>query len=198
MAGDDRETQIIGVHRDGSSQSGVIKGAEGVLIIRVLSGELKGSEAILLGEEPFILGAGLEATLRLPDPSVSRKHLELINRDGKVEAHDLGSTNGSFYEGSRFERISLGPGSVFKLGETELQIVAPEKVDPIPPSERQEFGKLLGRSRKMRAVFAVLERAARTDATVLITGETGTGKEVVAEAIHENSGRRDHPFVGVD
>jgi hypothetical protein len=67
-----------------------------------------------------------------------------------------------------------------------------------PPSEETSFGKLLGKSRKMRAVFAVLERAARTDATVLISGETGTGKEVVAEAIHAASARKERPFVVVD
>jgi transcriptional regulator with PAS, ATPase and Fis domain len=186
----ERQTQILG----GNS----IAGAAGVLILRILNGELKGSEAVLLGEEPFVIGAGFETTLRLSDPSVSRRHLELVNRGGFVTARDLGSTNGSFYEGSRFTVLDLGPGAVFRVGETELQIVAPEKSDPIPPSEQTSFGPLLGKSRKMREVFAVLERAAQTDATVLITGETGTGKEVVAEAIHANSVRRDKPFVVVD
>ncbi len=186
----ERLTRIIG----GDS----IAGAEGVLIIRILNGDLKGSEAVLLGKEPFVIGAGFETTLRIPDPSVSRKHIELVNRGGYVTARDLGSTNGSFYEGSRFDQLDLGPGAVFKLGETELQLVAPEKVDPIPPSEETSFGRLIGKSRKMREVFAVLERAARTDATVLICGETGTGKEMVAEAIHEACARKDEPFVVVD
>ncbi len=188
--GRDRQTQVIG----GKS----VAGAEGVLVIRVLSGELKGSEAILLGDEPFIIGAGFETTLRVPDRTVSGQHMELINRGGYVSAKDLNSTNGSFYEGSRFTVLDLMPGAVFKIGETELQIVAPEKVDPIPPSEETSFGNLLGKSRKMREVFAVLERAARTDATVLICGETGTGKEVVAESIHQRSERASDPFIVVD
>ncbi len=173
-------------------------GEQGVLIIRILSGALKGNDAIILGHEPFIIGTDFSTTLRLPDPSVSRRHIELINRGGYVRATDLGSTNGSYFEGNRFERLDLGPGSVFRLGETELQVVAPEKNDPIPPSEETSFGRLLGKSRKMREVFAVLERAARTEATVLITGETGTGKEIVAEAIHEESERKTGPFVVVD
>ena len=173
-------------------------GEQGVLVIRILSGDLKGNEAIILGHEPFVIGTDFSATLRLPDSSVSRRHIELINRGGYVKATDLGSTNGCYYEGNRFKSLDLGPGSVFRLGETELQIVAPEKNDPIPPSEDTSFGKLLGKSRKMREVFAVLQRAARTEATVLITGETGTGKEVVAEAIHTASERRDAPFVVVD
>jgi DNA-binding NtrC family response regulator len=188
--GGDRLTQVIG--------SGSIRGAEGVLLIRILNGELKGSEAILLGAEPFVIGASFDATLRLPDPAVSRRHIELVNQGGYVVARDLGSTNGSFYEGTRFESLDLGPGSVFKVGETELQIVAPAESDPLPPSEATAFGPLLGRSRKMREVFAVLERAAQSEATVLVTGETGTGKEVAAEAIHQASRRARGPFIVVD
>lgn len=195
MTEPERQTQILRAHIP--ERTG-IQGSAGVLIIRILSGELKGAEAILLGREPFIIGAGFDTTLRLADSSVSRRHLELINRDGYVSARDLGSTNGSYYEGTRFESLDLGPGAVFRVGETELQIVAPEKADPMPPSEQTSFGNLLGKSRKMRAVFAVLERAARTDATVLVSGETGTGKEVVAEAIHNGSDRKGQPFIVVD
>jgi DNA-binding NtrC family response regulator len=186
---EERNTRILG---------GRIEGAEGVLMIRILSGELKGSEAILLGDEPFIVGSAFEATLRLPDPSVSRKHIELTNLGGIVHAKDLNSTNGCFYEGTRFSELDLSPGATFKVGETELQIVAPERLDPIPPSEATAFGNLYGKSRKMREVFAILERAARTDATVLVSGETGTGKEMAAEAIHRNSRRKDEPFIVVD
>ncbi|MCA9551072.1 MAG: sigma 54-dependent Fis family transcriptional regulator [Myxococcales bacterium] len=193
MTDPERQTQIIRVQ-----QGPGIRGSEGVLILRILSGEMKGAEAVLLGEEPFTIGTAFDTTLRLPDPAVSRKHMELVNRGGFVTAKDLGSTNGSYFEGTRFESLDLGPGAVFRIGETELQVVAPERADPIPPSEETSFGKLLGKSRKMRAVFAVLERAARTDATVLIAGETGTGKEVVAEAIHAASARKDRPFVVVD
>ena len=186
----DRLTRIIG--------SGNIKGAEGVLLIRILNGELKGSEAILLGDEPFIIGASFESTMRLPDAAVSRKHLELVNHGGYVHARDLGSTNGSFFEGTRFESLELGPGSVFRIGETELQLVAPAESNPLPPSEETRFGPLMGRSRRMREVFSILEKAARSDATVLVTGETGTGKEVVAEAIHQASKRARGPFIVVD
>lgn len=173
-------------------------GSESVLILRILSGSLQGQEAILMGPKPFVVGTSSECTLRLPDPSVSRRHLEIINLGSFVSARDLGSTNGSYYEGSRFERIDLGPGAVLRIGETELQIVAPEDSDPIPPSQHHQFGGMLGSSRRMREVFAVMERAAKSDVTVLVTGETGTGKEVAADAIHQNSRRRDRPFVVVD
>ena len=64
--------------------------------------------------------------------------------------------------------------------------------------ERYQFGGILGRSRPMQALFQQLETVARASSTILITGETGTGKEVVARAIHHNSPRRSHRFVALN
>ncbi len=60
------------------------------------------------------------------------------------------------------------------------------------------FGPLLGRSPKMEEIFKILPAIARTDSSVLITGETGTGKDVLAEAIHQASDRARHPFIKVN
>ena len=62
----------------------------------------------------------------------------------------------------------------------------------------QGFGQILGRSPKMEEVFRILPVVAQTDSSVLITGETGTGKDLVAEAIHEASGRKRGPFIKVN
>jgi DNA-binding NtrC family response regulator len=64
--------------------------------------------------------------------------------------------------------------------------------------ERYQFGGILGRSRPMRSLFQLLETVARTSSTILISGETGTGKEVVARAIHHNSARRATRFVALN
>jgi two-component system response regulator AtoC len=64
--------------------------------------------------------------------------------------------------------------------------------------ERNQFGGILGRSRPMQALFQMLETVARSSSTILVTGETGTGKEVVARAIHHNSPRRPHRFVALN
>jgi two-component system, NtrC family, response regulator AtoC len=64
--------------------------------------------------------------------------------------------------------------------------------------ERYKFGGILGKSRPMLALFQMLETVARANSTILITGETGTGKEVVARAIHHNSPRRAHRFVALN
>src|SRR5207237_2742461 len=64
--------------------------------------------------------------------------------------------------------------------------------------ERHQFGGILGRSRPMRALFQLLETVSRSSSTILIAGETGTGKEVVARAIHHSSPRRAHRFVALN
>jgi DNA-binding NtrC family response regulator len=64
--------------------------------------------------------------------------------------------------------------------------------------ERYQFGGILGRSQPMQALFHMLETVARSNSTILVTGETGTGKEVVARAIHHNSPRKAHRFVALN
>jgi len=67
-----------------------------------------------------------------------------------------------------------------------------------PHSDRERFGRMVGRSQAMQVVFDVLGKACTSDATIMLEGETGTGKEVSAEAIHRGSRRRDKPFLVVD
>jgi DNA-binding NtrC family response regulator len=64
--------------------------------------------------------------------------------------------------------------------------------------ERYQFGGILGHSRPMQALFQLLETVAQSSSTILVTGETGTGKEVVARAIHHNSPRRANRFVAIN
>ncbi|MBA3502993.1 MAG: sigma-54-dependent Fis family transcriptional regulator, partial [Deltaproteobacteria bacterium] len=83
-------------------------------------------------------------------------------------------------------------------GKTALRIEPEAQPLDIAPSQARRFGELVGESLAMREVFAVLERIAGSDATLLVEGETGTGKELVARAVHEASARRRGPFVAVD
>ncbi len=64
--------------------------------------------------------------------------------------------------------------------------------------QRYQFGGILGRSRPMQELFHLLETVASANSTILITGETGTGKEVVARAVHHNSPRKAHRFVALN
>jgi DNA-binding NtrC family response regulator len=163
----------------------------------VLTGVDRGQE-LALTHGTYYIGKHPRCALVLHDAEVSRRHLELrIGKTG-VEARDLGSRNGSFFEGGRFESIVIGTGAVIRIGKTELVLLSAEAPAPLLPSAAESFHRLRGRSRVMRQVFALLEKAAPTDAVVLIEGETGTGKELCAEAIHVHSPRAKGPFMVCD
>jgi DNA-binding NtrC family response regulator len=111
---------------------------------------------------------------------------------------DCGSTNGTFIQGSRFEKIVIGFGSEVKLGRTVIKFLPDEEVVEPEPLEQASFGSIVGADTKMRQLFKLMSDVAATTATVLIEGETGTGKELIAEEIHNHSPRRDGPFVVFD
>jgi transcriptional regulator with PAS, ATPase and Fis domain len=88
-----------------------------------------------------------------------------------------------------------------KFGDDEPRTAtseAPTQVRENLLAEPTRFGVMVGKSAPMRALFSTLTKAAASDATVLLEGETGTGKEASAEAIHRASPRRDGPFVVID
>src|SRR6201999_3333739 len=103
-----------------------------------------------------------------------------------------------WYEGSRITSVTVPAGTTLLAGRTALRIEPEAQPLDLPPSQARRFGELVGESRAIREVFAVLERVAASDATVLVEGETGTGKELVARALHDASPRRKQPFVAVD
>jgi DNA-binding NtrC family response regulator len=144
------------------------------------------------------VGTAEDNDLVLRDDSVSRRHFELKLRGDEVRVLDLGSTNGTFIDGLRVIEAVLSPGALIRLGSTAIRVTPIEEPVTIPLSTRRQFGGLLGASTAMREVFAILERAAPTEATVLIEGETGCGKELAAEAIHAHSPRADGPFIAID
>jgi DNA-binding NtrC family response regulator len=168
------------------------------LKLQVLSGADAGqSYSLRLGR--YHVGKSPECDIVLRDKSVSRKHLLLDVQEERVLATDQGSLNGSLCDGLRFSELEVRVGSVLTLGSTELKLVPEESRErTLPLSSRESFGALVGSSRKMREVFSLLERLAPSDSDVLIQGETGTGKELCAEAIHRESPRAGGPFVIVD
>ncbi|MFT3840217.1 MAG: sigma 54-interacting transcriptional regulator [Myxococcaceae bacterium] len=144
------------------------------------------------------VGTANGCALKLTDESVSAKHLSVAPKDGAFEVTDLGSTNGTLFEGAKVTQVRVGPGASFKLGRTLLRIQAEAAALEVTPSRARRFGELVGESLAMRELFAVLELAAQSEVTVLVQGETGTGKELVARALHDASARRGGPFVAVD
>jgi two-component system response regulator GlrR len=142
-----------------------------------------------------VVGAGEGATFVITDESVSRAHLELEPSADGLRVKDLGSTNGTFLGGARIQAMTVHEEALVTVGTTVLHL---QRVDGDAPAARTTFGKLLGRSAGMQLLFGTLEKAAGSDSTVLILGETGTGKEVIANAVHEKSPRAGKPFVVVD
>jgi transcriptional regulator with GAF, ATPase, and Fis domain len=162
----------------------------------ITSGESAG-RTIGVGARPVIVGALAACDLVLDDPKVSGRHAELAARADGLWVKDLGSTNGTFVDGVRVSEALAAPGATVRFGATSIRVAGapPPEVEPSP---RQRFGGLVGKSRSMREVFAVLELASAADATVLIQGESGTGKELAARAIHDHSPRASKSFVVVD
>jgi DNA-binding NtrC family response regulator len=144
------------------------------------------------------VGTDPKCDLVLTDERVSARHLEVSPLGSDFRVKDLDSTNGTLLEGSKVNEAQVAPGATLKLGRTVLRVLAQSQPLEVAPSQARRFGELVGESLSMREVFAVLELAAKSEATVLVTGETGTGKELVARALHESSPRRTGPFVAVD
>ncbi len=166
--------------------------------LRVIEGPDKGREHISSSASELTVGTAESNTLVLTDPTISRHHFVLqVGPDG-VLLRDLDSTNGTMVAGLRVNGAYLKSGVVISAGITKLRYdeLAEQLRESI--SEDDHFGRALGRSVAMRRLFSLLPRIAATESTVLIEGETGTGKGVLAEAIHTASTRASGPFVVVD
>jgi len=134
----------------------------------------------------------------LTDRAVSRLHAELDPRDDGLWVRDLGSRNGTFLEGIRVVAACIPNGAKLQLGRTEIAIRYAEQPIPVELWPSAQFGALVGASVAMRELFAKLSRVAHSAASVLIEGETGTGKELAAKAIHDASPRASGPFIVID
>ncbi|WP_245815040.1 sigma 54-interacting transcriptional regulator [Cystobacter ferrugineus] len=149
-------------------------------------------------EGTLLVGTQVEGGLRLSDPTVSRVHLELQARPEGVRVRDVGSRNGTWSLGVRIHEVTLAGEARFTLGKTTLLVMPEPTEEAAEPAPRTTFGRALGQSAAMQKLFGVLERTARSSFSVLLLGETGTGKELLAEAIHRASPRSNQPFVIVD
>lgn len=149
-------------------------------------------------EEKTVIGTHPSADLVLDDPTVSRFHCEIVFENDRPLLRDLNSLNGTFVDSVSVLAAWLSDASVLRLGRTRLRFELRPEHSVIHLSRRSRFGSLVGVSPAMRRAFALLERASQTDATLVLTGETGTGKDGAARAVHEHSERRRGPFVVVD
>ena len=162
----------------------------------ILSGNHKGHSVVLGGHTR--IGKSSDNDVVLTDDTVSRHHCELLRAPDGIHVRDLESTNGTRVDGTRIREAVLGSGQVLKVGEVEISIRPTQQRMEVLPSDKTSFGAAIGQSLAMRTIFGVFERIAPTDATVLLEGETGTGKDVLARAIYQQSPRAKGPFIVVD
>jgi transcriptional regulator with PAS, ATPase and Fis domain len=165
--------------------------------LRVTSGEQKGVTYTTRAER-VVIGGHESNDLVLRDPTVSGFHCEIRLVDGKPILRDLGSRNGTYVDGVAVVEAPLKSGMTLALGRAQLAFDAGKASVRVALSEKEQFGLMVGSSQAMRAVFARLEQAAASESTVLLLGETGTGKDVAAESIYRESARKNGPFVVVD
>jgi DNA-binding NtrC family response regulator len=144
------------------------------------------------------IGTAEGNSLRLGDPTVSRHHAVIEASGGRYVLRDLDSTNGTTLQGCRVDQVVLRPGTRLGFGSTVLCFECLDDELREVLSADESFGPLLGRSVAMRRIFALLPKIAASSATVLLEGETGSGKSVIAEAIHQRSPRSAQPFMIID
>ncbi len=166
----------------------------------VVSGPDTGATFLLDGSKPprVLLGTSPSCDIVLTDPFVSRRHAAFELGGGDLVLSDLGAKNGSFINGISITEARLRGGELLVFGETQVRVDPAPQANAEPGSTAIRFGRLLGASPQMRRLYPIVERLGQTAVPVIIGGETGTGKELLAEAIHETSARAKGPFVVFD
>ncbi len=150
-------------------------------------------------DQPSVsIGASDDNDVVCDDETVSRYHCRIIQEPDAYVIQDNTSTNGTFVNRVRVREAFLKPGCTLTVGKTDIRFQSLDERVEIQPVNRDRFGRIVGTSVRMREIFGILEKIAPSGVTVVIEGETGTGKEVVARTIHEASTRSEKPFVVFD
>jgi transcriptional regulator with PAS, ATPase and Fis domain len=148
--------------------------------------------------ERAVIGTHQSCDLVLTDTAVSRFHCDVTLAAEVATLRDLDSRNGTSVNGLEVLAARLPEAATIEVGRTRLRYGLGKQNVTVAVSLQERFGDMVGGSLPMRRAFALLERAAAGDVTVLLEGETGTGKEVAAQSIHDASARAKGPIVVVD
>jgi DNA-binding NtrC family response regulator len=147
---------------------------------------------------PTLLGTSEVCSMRLSDAEVSRRHASVEVFGGRLRVRDLDSTNGTFVNGTRVVEALLHGGEDIYVGTSVIRVEVESEAKRVTVSEDTSFGEVLGRSVAMRKLYPICRKLTESDVPLIIEGETGTGKEALAEAIHAASPRASGPFVVFD
>jgi DNA-binding NtrC family response regulator len=168
--------------------------------LEILDGQDKGKRFQIddVMTRRVLIGQSATCDVQLVDRSASRRHAAMEGDDSGVRIVDVGSRNGTWIGQTRIRDAYLTSGTVIRIGDTHIQFATDGVLRTVPTSSDASFGRVLGISPEMRALYPVFERIAGADVGVLIEGETGTGKENLAESLHDKGPRANAPFVVVD
>jgi transcriptional regulator with GAF, ATPase, and Fis domain len=180
------------------STKGETRARRTLLFVRGGALTAPGAPPVAIGPDPVVVGRAPSCTIAVRDPEVSAIHCELRATPNGVVLRDLGSTNGTFVGNVAVREAYLAGACSIMVGRTLLVFEPETKKAFVDTGTAQGFGGLVGDSPMMRRIYQAIARIAPTELSVLVTGETGTGKELVARAVHEASARRARPFVVVD
>src|SRR5215470_14554505 len=159
------------------------------LAVEIVEGADAG-QARMAESDTMTVGSAEGNDLVLGDATVSRYHLELQRRPDGILVADAGSLNGTFVGAVRVERALVPPETTLRVGDGQNVTLELHRSEAL--------AGLRGRAPVMRRLLLSVERAAQSDAAVLLVGESGTGKEVIARALHDLGPRAKGPFVTVD
>jgi DNA-binding NtrC family response regulator len=174
-----------------SSASWVLRVMDGVDAGKGFRIDDVATRRVLIGQSPA-------CDVQLSDRSVSRRHAALESDPGGVRLVDLGSRNGTWVGRLRIRDAYVADGEVVRFGDASVRLETDGVLHTLAASEEVSFHRVVGASPEMRRLYPILARIAGADVPVLVEGETGTGKEVLAEALHEASPRSRGPFVVLD
>lgn len=167
--------------------------------VTVVDGSRAGARLEVVSDRPSaaLVGKSPVCELVLDDPLVSRRHASLEHDGYRLCVTDLDSRNGTSVNGLAVGVAYLGGGDLVRVGDTTLRVDVVQRSGTDAPA-RAAFGRMIGESAKMKLLFRLCEHLATSDVPLIVEGETGTGKGLAAECIHDASACAAGPFVEVD
>jgi DNA-binding NtrC family response regulator len=169
-------------------------------VLTVVKGPEQGQTFALDGSQPsrLLLGQGPACDIRLTDRTVSRRHVALDVEGGRVRVSDLGSKNGTRVNGVKIIEAWAQGGETIQAGSTVFRLDSLPSGVKVALSTATSWGRMIGASTEMRRLYPLCDKLAQSDVSVIIEGDAGTGKELLAECLHEQGPRGDGPFVVID
>jgi len=178
-----------------------------VLVLEAINEKLRLGQAVIrdakgferfISQSSFAIGCHPSNDLVIADETISQFHARIDLSHNTFMLTDLGSTNGCYIDGTKVLRAPLKGEHRIRFGKTEISFRIQEENRKIEDKRQNNFFGLQSKTTKMRKIFSLAEAVAPTEAPVFIQGETGTGKELLAKAIHALSNRSESAFLAIN